>query len=117
MRGSIRKRCPCPVTYSATGRRLACKKDHGSWTYVVDLGRGADGKRRQEKRGGYRTRDEAEEAMASAIDAIKKGTHAHDGRLTVGEWLDQWIADKAAAGLRATTARSYRQHIRDYLRP
>jgi hypothetical protein len=43
MRGSIRKRCPCPVTYSATGRRLACKKDHGSWYYVVDLGRGRTG--------------------------------------------------------------------------
>jgi hypothetical protein len=88
MRGSIRKRCPCPVTYSATGRRLACKKDHGSWYYVVDLGRGPDGKRRQERRGGYRTRDEAEEAMAAVIKTVGEGTHAHDGRLTVGEFLD-----------------------------
>src|SRR3954467_6241661 len=111
MRGSIRKRCPCPVTYSATGRRLACKKDHGSWYYVVDLGRGPDGKRRQERRGGYRTRDEAEEAMAAVIKTVGEGTHAHDGRLTVGEFLDHWLADKVAAGLRPITERSYRQHI------
>jgi integrase len=117
MRGSIRKRCPCPVTYSATGRRLACKKDHGSWYYVVDLGRGPDGKRRQERRGGYRTRDEAEEAMAAVIKTVGEGTHAHDGRLTVGEFLDHWLADKVAAGLRPTTERSYRQHIRDHLKP
>jgi hypothetical protein len=117
MRGSVRKRCPCPVTYSATGRRLACKKDHGSWYYVVDLGRGPDGKRRQERRGGYRTRDDAEEAMAAVIKTVGEGTHAHDGRLTVGEFLDHWLADKVAAGLRPTTERSYRQHIRDHLKP
>jgi integrase len=117
MRGSVSKRCPCPVTYSATGRRRACKKDHGSWYYVVDLGRGSDGKRRQERRGGYHTRDEAEEAMAAVIKTIGEGTHAHDGRLTVGEFLDHWLTDKVAAGLRPTTERSYRQHIRDHLTP
>ena len=117
MRGSVSKRCPCPVTYSATGRRRACKKDHGSWYYVVDLGRGPDGKRRQERRGGYHTRDEAEEAMAAVIKTVGEGTHAHDGRHTVGEFLDHWLADKVAAGLRPTTERSYRQHIRDHLTP
>ena len=117
MRGSVSKRCPCPVTYSATGRRRACKKDHGSWYYVVDLGRGPDGKRRQERRGGYHTRDEAEEAMAAVIKTVGEGTHAHDGRLTVGEFLDHWLTDKVAAGLRPTTERSYRQHIRDHLTP
>jgi hypothetical protein len=71
MRGSVTKRCTCAPTYSATGNRLACKKDHGSWAYVVDLGRDPHTKRRrQEKRGGFRTRDEAEQAMAVVIKAI-----------------------------------------------
>lgn len=117
MRGSISKRCQCPPTYNARGKKLACRKDHGSWSYVVDLGRGPDGKRRQEKVGGFRTADEAEAAMAAAIKAIDEGTHAHDGRKTVGEWLDEWIETKVAAGLRPTTARSYRQNIRDHLKP
>lgn len=118
MKGSVSKRCRCPVTYSASGKRLACKKKHGSWAYVVDLGRGTDGKRRQERRSGFRTSDEAEEAMASVIKSIDEGTHAHDGRLTLGEFLDTWLADKVArGGLRPTTERSYRQHIRDHLKP
>jgi integrase len=116
MKGSVHKRCSCPPAYSSAGKRLACKKDHGSWSYVVDLGR-IDGKRRQEKRGGFRTRAEAEEALANVLKALGDGTHAHDGRRTVGEWLDEWIEAKVAAGLRPTTERSYRQHIRDHLKP
>ena len=55
--------------------------------------------------------------MAAVIKTVGEGTHAHDGRLTVGEFLDHWLADKVAAGLRPTTERSYRQHIRDHLKP
>jgi len=38
-----------------------------------------------------------------------------DSKQTVGEWLEQWLAGKV--NLRATTRRSYRQHIDDYLIP
>ena len=99
------------------GERLACRRDHGSWFYVVDLGRGPDGKRRQEKVCGFRTRTEAEQALSVALKAVDDGTHDHDGRKTVAEFLNGWIGDKVAAGLRPTTERSYRQHIRDHLRP
>lgn len=117
MKGSVMKRCTCPVQRNGRGQRVACKRDHGSWSYVLDTGRGPDGKRRQEKRGGFRTRDDAEAALAAAARAVADGQHAHDGGTTVGEWLDDWLADKVAAGLRPTTRRSYDQHVRDYLRP
>lgn len=117
MRGSVMKRCTCPPAYSTSGRRLACKRDHGSWVYVLDTGKGPDGKRQQERRSGFRTRDDAETALAAAVQAVDSGTHAHDGGITVTAWLDQWLAEKRAAGLRASTARSYEQHVRDYLRP
>jgi integrase len=125
VRGSVSKRCPCPAEHNAKGKRLACKKDHGSWSYVVDLGR-VDGKRRQEKRSGFRTRDDAEEAMSAVIDSIGKGTHAHDDGMTVRTFLlgdparriVGWVDVKVAAGiLRPTTERSYRQHIRDHIAP
>ncbi|MBL8927062.1 MAG: site-specific integrase [Pseudonocardia sp.] len=112
------KRCPCPPRLSASGKRLACQRDHGSWFYIVDLGRDPQTRRRrQEKRGGFRTRDEATAAMNAAVKAINDGTHARDDGKTVGEWLDEWLGDKVAHGLRPTTERSYRQHIRDHLRP
>lgn len=118
MKGSVYKRCSCPVQRNAQGKRLNCRKEKcGSWVYVLDTGRGGDGKRRQERRSGFRTQTEAEGALNAAMAAVSAGTYAHDNGTTVGEWLDQWLEDKRAAGLRPTTARSYGQHIRDYLRP
>ncbi len=117
MKGSVIKRCACPVQRNARGQRVACRLDHGSWSYVLDTGRGPDGKRRQERRSGFRTRDDAESALAAAVRAVSEGLHAHDGGTTVADYLDRWLADKVAAGLRPTTRRSYEQHVRDYLRP
>lgn len=117
MRGSVLKRCTCPPQHNARGKRLNCRKDHGSWYYVIDRGRGPDGKRLQDKVGGFRTEAEAENALAAAIKAINDGTFAHDGGLKLGPFMATWIADKVAAGLRPTTERSYRQHIRDHLGP
>src|SRR5688572_1222086 len=57
VKGSVYKRCPCPVEYDSRGRRKACKRKHGSWYYVADLGPGPGGRRRQERRGGYATQD------------------------------------------------------------
>ncbi len=55
MRGSTYKRCSCPP-YDIKGRRKSCPKRHGSWSYVAELDRGPGGKRRQLKRGGFRSR-------------------------------------------------------------
>jgi len=117
MRGSVYKRCPCAVARNTKGERLACRKDHGSWVYVADVGLGENGKRRQERRGGFPTRMEAEQALAERLRAVREGRDAHDDRKTVGSFLQEWLDAKEAAGLRRTTARAYRQHLRDYLVP
>jgi integrase len=84
---------------------------------VADLGRGENGRRLQEKRSGFRTKSDAEQALASVVKSVREGTHAHDGQQTVGQFLPTWLETKIAAGLRPTTARSYGQHIRDHLVP
>jgi integrase len=119
MRGSVYKRCGCPVKRSPAGTRLACKKTHGSWFYVADAGvHPASGKRRQLKRGGYPTKAEAEDALAELVDSAQKGTLAHDEKQTVAMFLEAWIVEKARIGtLRPTTVRSYRQHVDTYIVP
>lgn len=118
MKGSVYKRCQCAVERNARGERLACKKAHGSWVFVADAGYNpATGKRRQIRRGGFPTKAAAEEALAELVDSARTGQLAHDERQTVAAFLEQWIADKERNGLRATTAKSYRQHIRDYITP
>lgn len=127
MKGSTYKHCPCPLEHDANGRRRPCRKPHGTWYYVADLGPGfsrdrSTGERtwklrRQQRKGGFRTQREAEAALADLLSASASGTHAHDERLTVAAFLASWIDAKAASGLRPTTERAYRQHIRDYLTP
>lgn len=118
MKGSVYKRCRCPVERDAKGRRKACKKAHGSWTFVADLGIDpATGKRRQVRKSGFRTSDDAQEELSKYLTSVANGQVAHDNRITVAEYLNQWIATKAASGIRPTTVRSYRQHIDAYLIP
>ena len=117
MRGSVYKRCQCPVERNDKGERLACKKAHGSWSYVADapVRRRPSGVR--SRRAASPTKKAAEEALAELVDQAAKGTIANDGRLSVEAYLDDWIATKQRLGMRPTTARSYQQHIDDYIVP
>jgi integrase len=114
VRGSTYKRCPCGTIRDAQGKRINCPKKHGTWTFAHDLPPGPDGKRRQFRAGGFATEREARKAMQESIAQVKRGTWLEDSRLTVGEYLDQWLAGKAR--LRSSTRRSYGEHIELYLR-
>ncbi len=117
MKGSTYKRCSCPPAYDTKGRRKSCPKRHGSWTFVAELDPGPGGKRRQLKRGGFRTQAEAATALGEVLAEVETGQYRDDGRLTIEAYLRSWLLDKLAAGLRPTTGRSYRQHVEDYLVP
>ncbi len=116
MRGRVFKNCGCPVEHDARGRRKACRKPHGSWVFVVDVG-GQGGKRKQLKKSGFRTADEAEAALARVVADLDAGKYRDDGRRTVGTFLTEWLDNKVRDGLRPTTERSYRQHVEQYLVP
>lgn len=74
MKGSVYKRCKCPVERDAKGRRKACKKAHGSWVFVADLGIDpATGKRRQVRKSGFRTSDDAREELNKHLNAVATG--------------------------------------------
>lgn len=83
MRGSVYKRCQCPSRTDSRGRRLTCTKEHGSWSYRVDLtGRaGAANRRGQVVRGGFPTKAAAEQALAEALTASQAGQLVPDRRL------------------------------------
>jgi hypothetical protein len=60
------------------------------WVGVVDLGRDGTGKRRRIKVTG-RTRTEARAKLKALRDNADNGLPTGDQRVTVGEWLDQWV--------------------------
>ena len=59
---------------------------------VVELGRSADGRRRQKWHGGFRTRKEAEVARAKIVNELNTGTYDEPSSLTLREWIeDSWL--------------------------
>lgn len=118
MRGSVSKRCKCPVERDAKGRRKACRKAHGSWVFIADMGNDpATGKRRQVRKSGFKSSDDAEAALSAFLHAAGTGQLAHDDKLTVADYLRGWIEAKRDSGIRPTTIRSYEQHVNSYLIP
>ena len=80
---------------------------HGSWGFVLDLGAGPDGKRRQVRRGGFATKAAAEQELTRLKRERDAGTWTDSRGITVGSYLSGWLDRKVTAGeLRPTTARS-----------
>lgn len=115
MAEGIEYRCGCR---GADGKKLGknCpdygRRGHGAYYPRVSVTVGK--KRTQPTLGGFRTITEARKARDKAL-AEKESGFDLDRLQTVEQWLEQWLAGKR--NLRATTHRSYRQHIDDYLVP
>jgi integrase len=112
----VRKRCQCR---DAEGRPVKhCRKAHGSWSFVIDAGYDpATGRRRQTRRSGYRTSDEANEAMTRELAAMDAGTWADDHGLQLAAWLDQWLDEFAQRSRSPKTLALYRGHADNFWRP
>jgi len=128
MKGSTFKRCGCreevPDGKRGEGKRLGdkcpalAKSSHGTWFYRADIGPDPlTGKRREQRKGGFRTAKEAQSALAQLIASVATGGHRHDERLTVGEWLTTWLDRRVENGLRASTTLQYRAYVNAILIP
>lgn len=115
MKGSTFRRCGCR---DKTGRqvkdcpRLGRERGHGSWTYRVDVGRDpVTLKRREQRKGGFKTKAAAEEQLAKVLASVSTGEHRHDAKQTVATYLPEWLDRKIADGLRPSSALMYRRYI------
>lgn len=70
------------------------KKDGASWCYIVDLGKDANNKRKQKKKRGYKTKKEAQLALAEVIHELSKGTYVIPTKTKFKDYLHQWLEDK-----------------------
>jgi integrase len=92
-------------------------KRGSTWTGHVDVGIDpATGKRKQQTKGGFRTKRECQAALNDALAALRAGTLIKPSKRTlesflVGEWLP------ALRNLRPSTLSNYRTHIRTCILP
>lgn len=122
MKGSTYGRCGCR---DDDGKLLgkhcpdlaARKRGHGTWFYSADVGL-VNGKRRQQRKGGFSTKAEAQEALTAVLSAVNTGEHRHDNRRTVGDYLTAWVDRREGTGaIRAKTAVGYRAYVVNDLVP
>ena len=90
------------------------RKD-GRWASTIDLGY-RDGKRHRKSFYGA-TRKEVQEELTRALRAEQLGLPAESGRLTVGDWLIQWLAAQRPPALKPKTYAAYEYQTRVHLIP
>jgi integrase len=88
-----------------------------TWTFVIDIGRDAGGKRIQRWRRGFKTKKEAEAAMQLELHQRRAGTYIEKSTETVGELLDRWLETVARHKVSASTLEDYRLTVRKHLKP
>ena len=84
------------------------QRGKGIWAIVVDVGRHLDtGKRLQEWIKVKGTKRDAERILPEILQKLETGSFLKPSRLTVSEYLTQWMQDCVAITVGARTARGY----------
>jgi integrase len=97
----------------------APRKDRqsGTWWFVVDLPAGGDGRRRQAKRRGFKTKAEAQAALDDLRVGVRRGTYVPPVRQTFGSFLvDDWLP-AIRSTVEASTHESYSRYLRLHVIP
>lgn len=92
------------------------RKRASSWAYVVELGKDAQGKRRQQWKSGFRTRKDAQAALTRVLHQLENGGFVEPHKVTVGEFLEQWLTQRETK-LAPTTYATYRHVVHSHLVP
>lgn len=93
------------------------RKRGSTWSYYFDLGK-VDGKRKRKEKGGFKTKKEAEAALAAAMNEFNgTGLVFEPSELTLSEYLDQWYEMYCVPNLRYRTLKHRKDTIELHLKP
>ncbi len=91
-----------------------------AWGFVIDVALPGAKQRKRRTRSGFATKKEALGAMRDVQDAQAKGRLVEPTRMTVGDYLTEWLAatrNRVGDGLSDTGWRDYEVHIRRHITP
>lgn len=94
------------------------QRSKGSWSIVIDVGRDPEtGKRRQEWQTVKGTKGEAQRALREMLNSVERGGYVKPSRVTVGEWLKEWLNGYVELNCSPRTKASYEMIIRRHIIP
>lgn len=90
---------------------------NGTWWFVADLPPASDGRRRQAKRRGFKTKAEAQAALDELRVSGRQGVYVAPARQRLGEFLtDDWLP-AIKVTIEASTWASYQRYLRLHVIP
>ena len=76
-----------------------------------------EGDRRRQSKKSYSTKKEAQEALATAIDAHRRQDFVAPTDLRVRDFVDTWLHALETQGRKVTTVTGYRQAMKNWVLP
>lgn len=98
------------------GEGSISRRPDGLWVARINIGTDATGKRKRQAVYGHTKKEVADKLTKLAAQKLD-GTLIDNGRLTVGDYLDRWLADSVTLTTRASTLASYKQIARLHITP
>ncbi|MDT2191050.1 Arm DNA-binding domain-containing protein [Paenibacillus larvae] len=109
MKGHFYKpNCKCP------GKKTKKCSCGATWSYIIDVGINPNtGKRKQKKKGGFKTKTEAQEAAALLVAELSQGTYVEEKNNTFEEYAKEWLSEYQATGtVKISTVRIRKKGIK-----
>jgi len=84
------------------------QRTKGSWTIVYDLPTNSvTGKRRQRSQTISGTKRDAERTLREILQSVENGGYVKPNKITLGDWLKQWLKDYVSLNTTDRTQESY----------
>ena len=99
-----------------SGDGMVRKRDDGRWEGRIVVGHKANGD--PIFRHVYaKTQKALTEKLHQSIECYQDVELTEDSRMTLGEWLDRWLAEYKDGTIRSGTLEGYRNYIENYIKP
>ena len=99
-----------------SGDGMVRKRDDGRWEGRIVVGHKANGD--PIFRHVYaKTQKALTEKLHQSIECYQDVELSEDSRMTLGEWLDRWLAEYKDGTIRPGTLEGYRNYIENYIKP
>jgi integrase len=86
-----------------------------TWSAMWDEPRGPDGRRQQRKKGGFKTKKEAQAYLTQMLASLATRSYVQPDKMTVAQYLtEQWLP---SLQVRESTHRAYASHVNVYFIP
>ena len=93
------------------------RRSKGSWEVCLDVGTDATGKRIRHFESVKGTKKAAQQRLAELLISIEQGSYVKPKRISLGEWLNEWLNGYVKTNCSPRTLDSYRSILERHLIP